>query len=109
MHSPVCPAHTLFIVYTTQATNSHSAHKTWESLGEIAELIQPTATNRDEFLQECRDGKLDGVVAAYRTFDSVSITGLVDEEIVNALPSSLKYLAHCGMFIPPVRGEGSTI
>ncbi|KAH8428143.1 D-mandelate dehydrogenase-like dehydrogenase [Aspergillus melleus] len=72
------------------------AHKTWESLGEIAELIQPTATNRDEFLQECRDGKLDGVVAAYRTFDSVSITGLVDEEIVNALPSSLKYLAHCG-------------
>ncbi|GMF78623.1 unnamed protein product [Aspergillus oryzae] len=62
---------------------------------DIAELVEPTATNRAEFIQECKDGKLDGVVAAYRTFDSVSITGLVDEEVVNALPSSLKYLAHC--------------
>ncbi|OGM49115.1 glyoxylate reductase [Aspergillus bombycis] len=72
------------------------AHTTWQSLGDIAELVKPTATNRAEFIQECKDGKLDGVVAAYRTFDSVSITGLVDEEVVNALPSSLKYLAHCG-------------
>ncbi|KAE8361185.1 D-isomer specific 2-hydroxyacid dehydrogenase [Aspergillus caelatus] len=72
------------------------AHKTWQSLSDIAELVEPTATNRAEFIQECKDGKLDGVVAAYRTFDSVSITGLVDEELVNALPSSLKYLAHCG-------------
>ncbi|GAB1203957.1 hypothetical protein APSETT445_002602 [Aspergillus pseudonomiae] len=73
-----------------------SAHTTWQSLSDIAELVKPTATNRAEFIQECKDGKLDGVVAAYRTFDSVSITGLVDEELVNALPSSLKYLAHCG-------------
>ncbi|RAQ42548.1 glyoxylate reductase [Aspergillus flavus] len=72
------------------------AHTTWQSLSDIAELVEPTATNRAEFIQECKDGKLDGVVAAYRTFDSVSITGLVDEEVVNALPSSLKYLAHCG-------------
>ncbi|KAB8218816.1 D-isomer specific 2-hydroxyacid dehydrogenase [Aspergillus novoparasiticus] len=72
------------------------AHTTWQSLSDIAELVEPTATNRAEFIQECKDGKLDGVVAAYRTFDSVSITGLVDEELVNALPSSLKYLAHCG-------------
>ncbi|KAE8375155.1 D-isomer specific 2-hydroxyacid dehydrogenase [Aspergillus bertholletiae] len=72
------------------------AHTTWQSLGDIAELVEPTATNRAEFIQECKDGKLDGVVAAYRTFDSVSITGLVDEELVNALPGSLKYLAHCG-------------
>lgn len=72
------------------------AHKTWESLGELAELIKPTSTNRDDFLQECRDGKLDGVVAAYRTFGSFSITGRIDEEVVNALPKSMKYLAHCG-------------
>ncbi|KAE8339891.1 hypothetical protein BDV24DRAFT_135160 [Aspergillus arachidicola] len=72
------------------------AHTTWQSLSDIAELVEPTATNRAEFIQECKEGKLDGVVAAYRTFDSVSITGLVDEELVNALPSSLKYLAHCG-------------
>ncbi|KAB8232308.1 hypothetical protein ETB97_007014 [Aspergillus alliaceus] len=72
------------------------AHTTWQSLNDIAELVSPTATNRADFIQECKDGKLDGVVAAYRTFDSVTITGLVDEELVNVLPSSLKYLAHCG-------------
>lgn len=72
------------------------AHTTWQSLNDIAELVSPTATNRADFIQECKDGKLDGVVAAYRTFDSVTITGLVDEELVNALPNSLKYLAHCG-------------
>ncbi|KAF4263931.1 hypothetical protein KXW39_002676 [Aspergillus fumigatus] len=73
-----------------------SAHKTWQSLSEIAELITPTATNRAEFLQECRSGKLDGVVAAYRTFDSITITGFIDEELVNALPRSVSFLAHCG-------------
>lgn len=58
--------------------------------------MTPAATNRAEFLEECRSGKLDGVVAAYRTFDSVTITGFIDEELVNALPSSFTYLAHCG-------------
>ncbi|PKY05254.1 glyoxylate reductase [Aspergillus campestris IBT 28561] len=72
------------------------AHQTWNSLSALADLVTPTATNRADFIQECRSGKLDGVVAAYRTFDSVSVTGLVDEEIVNALPTSLQYLAHCG-------------
>lgn len=80
---------------TDQSNNS--AHTTWDSLGELGELVKPAATNRAAFLQECRDGKFEGVVAAYRTFNSVTITGMVDEEIVNALPSSLKYLAHCGM------------
>lgn len=59
-------------------------------------MVTPAATNRGEFIQECRDGKLDGVVAAYRTLQSVSVTGLIDEEVVNALPSSLRFLAHCG-------------
>ncbi|KKK25114.1 glyoxylate reductase, partial [Aspergillus ochraceoroseus] len=72
------------------------AHKTWESLGEIAELVTPTATNRAEFIEECKSGKLDGVVVAYRTFDSATITGLIDGELVNALPSSMLFLAHCG-------------
>ncbi|PWY80589.1 glyoxylate reductase [Aspergillus heteromorphus CBS 117.55] len=72
------------------------AHETWFSLSAIADLIRPKATNRTEFLEECRSGNFDGVVAAYRTFDSAKITGLVDEELVNALPSSLIYLAHCG-------------
>ncbi|KAL2809915.1 D-isomer specific 2-hydroxyacid dehydrogenase [Aspergillus granulosus] len=72
------------------------AHKTWESLSAIAELVTPAATDRAAFIEECKSGKLDGVVVAYRTFESVSITGLIDEELVNALPKSLQFLAHCG-------------
>ncbi|KAJ5203104.1 hypothetical protein N7449_005183 [Penicillium cf. viridicatum] len=47
------------------------------ALGEIAELVESSATNRAEFIQECKDGKLDG-------------------EILNVLPSSLRYITHCG-------------
>ncbi|KAK2873249.1 hypothetical protein FQN49_002483 [Arthroderma sp. PD_2] len=72
------------------------AHGAWQSLSDIGELVTPKATNRAEFLQECHDGKLDGVRAAYRTFASVSITGLIDQEVVDALPKSLEFLAHCG-------------
>ena len=74
---------------------SDSAHKQWNSLSDLGELVEPQATNREDFIKECKDGKLDGVVAAYRTFNSVSITGMIDEELVNALPKSMKYLAHC--------------
>lgn len=72
------------------------AHQTWDSLSDVAELIEPQSTDRAEFIEECKSGKLDGVVAAYRTFPSVSITGMWDEELVNALPKSLKYCAHNG-------------
>lgn len=58
--------------------------------------MTPKSTDRQGFLEECRSGQLDGVVAAYRTFYSASITGLLDAEVVQALPKSWKYLAHCG-------------
>ena len=77
--------------------NEGSAHDAWKSLGEIAELISTQATNRAEFLQECREGRLDGVAAAFRTYSSVALTGLFDEELVKALPTSLRHLSHCGM------------
>lgn len=75
----------------------NSAQKTWDALSDVGELVKTRASNRTEFLQECREGKYDGVVAIYRTFHSISITGLIDEELVNALPKSLKYMAHCGL------------
>jgi hypothetical protein len=36
-------------------------------------------------------------MVAYRTFQSVAITGLIDEELVAHLPKSLKFIAHNGM------------
>lgn len=73
-----------------------SAKDECESLSEVGELVRPQATNRQEFIQECQDGKLDGVVAAYRTFFSMSITGRFDEELIQQLPKNWKYLSHCG-------------
>ncbi|OKL60118.1 putative 2-hydroxyacid dehydrogenase UNK4.10 [Talaromyces atroroseus] len=72
------------------------ADKTWDALSDVADLITTQATNRAEFVQQCKDGKFDGVVAAYRTFGSISITGPFDEELVSVLPKSLLFVAHCG-------------
>lgn len=62
----------------------------------MAELLGSAATERAEFIQECKDGKFDGVVALYRTIESVSTTGLIDQELLDALPATLRYIAHCG-------------
>lgn len=80
----------------TSSNISISAKKEWESLSSIGDLIEPKAKNREEFIKECQSGAFDEVVAIYRTFVSVAITGLVDEELVAALPKNVKFLAHNG-------------
>jgi glyoxylate reductase len=72
------------------------AHSTWNALSKYATLIEPKSTNRTEFLEECRSGALDGVLAAYRTFYSYDITGQFDTELCEALPKSMRFIAHCG-------------
>lgn len=74
----------------------HSAHEEYQSLDQIGELVRPQSTNREDFIKECQEGKLDGVVAAYRTFSSISITGRFDEELCKVLPVSWRFLGHCG-------------
>lgn len=69
----------------------------------MADPVESKSTNRKDFIQECKSGKLDGVVAAYRTFPSVSITGVWDEELVQALPDSFKMVAHNGKPDPDPR------
>ncbi|TAQ88498.1 hypothetical protein B7494_g3190 [Chlorociboria aeruginascens] len=72
------------------------AHKEWSDLSSIADIIEPKARSREEFLEEAKSGAFDKVVAAYRTFLSVAITGLIDEELVETLPKSMKFIAHNG-------------
>jgi hypothetical protein len=55
-----------------------------------------SAKNRAEFLAECRSGRFDGVVAIYRTFPSIDVTGRIDEELVAALPRSVRFICHNG-------------
>ncbi|KAK6227658.1 glyoxylate reductase (D-isomer specific 2-hydroxyacid dehydrogenase) [Colletotrichum tabaci] len=72
------------------------AHEAWARLGQVADIIRPKATNRAEFLDECRSGALDGVKAIYRTFASVKTTGRIDAELVAALPESVGFICHNG-------------
>jgi glyoxylate reductase len=73
-----------------------SAHKAWDTIAEIAEVVRPQAKNREEFLVESRAGAFDGCAVAYRTFDSIGITGKIDGELVQALPDSLRFICHNG-------------
>jgi hypothetical protein len=73
-----------------------SAHDTWADLSSLGDLITPKATNRADFIKECQSGGLNGVVVCYRTFASVDITGVFDEDLVGKLPESLKFICHVG-------------
>ncbi|KAH8808318.1 D-isomer specific 2-hydroxyacid dehydrogenase [Xylogone sp. PMI_703] len=72
------------------------AEKEWAAVSEIATVISPKARNRAEFIEECKSGAFDEVLVAYRTFASVDITGFIDQELVEALPKSLKFITHNG-------------
>lgn len=77
--------------------NNNSATESWQSLSTLAELVEPRARSRTEFIDECRNGALDDVLVIYRTFESVALTGRLDEELVTALPNSVKFICHNGM------------
>ncbi|PMD33450.1 hypothetical protein L207DRAFT_557950 [Hyaloscypha variabilis F] len=72
------------------------ARKDWEALASILELKEFGSGTRAEFLQNCKAGKYDNVVAIFRSNASTSITGRFDKELVSALPKSLKYICHNG-------------
>jgi glyoxylate reductase len=56
----------------------------------------PKAKDRAAFIEECKSGALDGASIAFRTFDSFSITGKIDTDLVAALPASLRFVCHNG-------------
>ncbi len=75
----------------------HSAHDAWFAVSEVAELTTTQATNRAEFLEELASGKHDGVVAICdRAPPSIAQTGKWDEELLDALPESVRFNAHMG-------------
>ncbi|KAM5372838.1 hypothetical protein ACJZ2D_007295 [Fusarium nematophilum] len=72
------------------------ANEAWASLADVADIIEPQSTDRAAFIEECKSGVFDGITAAYRSFSSVSITGRIDSELLDALPKSLQFLCHNG-------------
>ncbi|KAK9477126.1 D-isomer specific 2-hydroxyacid dehydrogenase [Lipomyces japonicus] len=86
------------------------AKKEWEALSEIATLSVADSANREAFIKDLK-GKYSDVVAVYRTFSSVSITGRFDEELIKEFPSTFKYICHNGagydqIDIAPVTAAG---
>lgn len=53
--------------------------------------------NRASLLGECKPGgKYHGIVGIYRENDSSEAIGVYDKELVDGLPSSVKWIAHNG-------------
>ena len=76
---------------------SQSAKKSFASLSSIAEILTPKSDNPSDFLKECRSGAFKGLKAAYRTFNSVKITGRIEGEVCEELGNAgLRFLAHNG-------------
>lgn len=88
----------MFIGKLSPCSNSPhlSAHETWSALSTSADVVLPRSSDRQSFIQELDSGSLDGVTVAYRTFDSSSVTGNIDAELISHLPSSLKFICHNG-------------
>ncbi|KAL8842281.1 MAG: hypothetical protein Q9176_002670 [Flavoplaca citrina] len=72
------------------------AKKEWDRLAEIAELRQLNDGNREQFLSDCNSGVYHGLLAISRTYDSVELTGRFDQELIDLLPQTLKFISHNG-------------
>lgn len=73
------------------------ARNEWRECGQFAsKLYEYPSGTRDEFLSKCRSGAFDGTYALYRSNDSNKYTGNFDDELLEALPKSLKFICHNG-------------
>lgn len=73
------------------------AQKEWQGFNKIAsKLYEYPSGSRDDFISKCRNGEFKDVFAMYRSNDSNPITGNFNAELVEALPSSLKFICHNG-------------
>lgn len=91
------------------------ATKDLERLSQNVELLRNDTKTRAEFLEALAPGgKYAAIQGMYRHFGgarSVRITGRFDQELVNALPTSLKFIVHNGagydqLDIPALTAKG---
>jgi glyoxylate reductase len=71
--------------------------KVWEDCAQIAsKLYEYPEGSREDFVSKCKSGEYDNLFALYRSNDSNPITGDFNEELIDALPKSLKFICHNG-------------
>ncbi|CAA7259022.1 unnamed protein product [Cyclocybe aegerita] len=72
-------------------------------LGDIAEIVYVDSPDRKSFLAGFGPGgKYEGVVGIYRENESAAKIGRFDKELIDGLPSSVKWIAHNGAGYDPV-------
>ncbi|KAH3668280.1 hypothetical protein OGAPHI_002034 [Ogataea philodendri] len=76
------------------------AQEAWAELAAKpnVEVVESSASSRDEFVKELKSGKFKDVDIIARTFESVKQTGLVDKELLSLLKETtqLKAISHNG-------------
>jgi len=71
--------------------------KEWQECGQVAsKLYEYPDGSREDFLSKCKNGGFKDIFALYRSNDSNKITGNFNEELLDALPKTLKYICHNG-------------
>ncbi|KAF2184150.1 D-isomer-specific 2-hydroxyacid dehydrogenase-like protein [Zopfia rhizophila CBS 207.26] len=76
--------------------NITHARKEWLDCSGIAKLYEYGDGSREDFLSKCRNGEFKDLFALYRSNESNKITGNFNEELLDALPLTLKYICHNG-------------
>jgi glyoxylate reductase len=75
---------------------SHT-RKAWEDISQVAsKLHEYPEGDRADFIKRCKGGEFDGAFALYRSNDSNPLTGDFNEELLEVLPKSLKFVCHNG-------------
>lgn len=71
--------------------------KEWQECGKVAsKLYEYPEGSREDFISKCRNGEFKDIFALYRSNDSNKITGNFNDELLDALPPTLKFICHNG-------------
>ncbi|GJJ08475.1 hypothetical protein Clacol_002693 [Clathrus columnatus] len=66
-------------------------------LGNIANVVRVTSQTREDFFAQCRQGgTFADAVGIYRHNSSADRIGIFDEQLINELPTTVKWIAHNG-------------
>ncbi|ODN99627.1 2-hydroxyacid dehydrogenase [Cryptococcus wingfieldii CBS 7118] len=106
---PVCPS----LAHTSAANPKTglvwSKEEQASKLGQVADVLELTSPDRASFFKDLAPGGQYGsIVGIYRHNDSVTAIGLFDKELVNKLPSTLKYICHNGAGYDQIDVEACT-
>ncbi|KAK9474215.1 D-isomer specific 2-hydroxyacid dehydrogenase [Dipodascopsis tothii] len=71
------------------------AQAEWQALSDVADIQVCESKSRAELIEDLK-GKYSKVVALYRTFNSVAMSGRFDAELAPHFPDTLKYICHNG-------------